>query len=359
MKIGILTQKLENNYGGILQNYALQTVLRQLGHKPLTIDFRPGSSKFWYMVSQMRIVVEKCLGKQVRFQKYSSRERSPLTSSFVKKYIKTTKRIEVLTPLTSIFYCFDAVIVGSDQVWRPKYNVLRNTYLSFVRGNCTKIAYAASFGVSEWEYNDQQTELCKKWIAPFKGVSVREHSGIDLCDRFLNKSAAHVLDPTMLLDCSHYTTLCQNVSNISKEPYLFAYVLDLNSEKKELIESYARKKNLKVQMLSAEDNITESIEYWLASIRDADFVITDSFHGTVFSILFKKLFVSLVNTNRGADRFYSLLNMFGLQNRICDSFTSDSIQKTSDGEIDWEKVNTILVKMRIYSIKFITDNLNK
>lgn len=361
MKIGIITQKLENNYGGILQNHALQTVLKQLGHEPITIDFRPGDSMFWYLVSQFRVFLLKCAGRKVCYRKYSSTktQRSLFTESFINKYINTTKRIQMLTPIIPKIYGLEAIIVGSDQVWRLKYNVLRNTYLDFVRGDCIKIAYGASFGVSEWEYNDEQTVKCKKWISRFKDVSVREHSGIELCAKFLNTSATHVLDPTMLLDYSHYAALCKNTPQISNNPYLFAYVLDLSHEKTDIIERYARERGLKVVLLSAEDNISVSIEDWLASIMGADFVITDSFHGTVFSILFKKEFVSLVNEERGADRFYSLLNMFGLQDRACDNYTLANLLNIGNKVIDWRQIDTIRTNMRDSSLKFLIDNLNK
>lgn len=359
MKIGILSQKLENNYGGILQNYALQQYLISLGHNPLTIDFRPGDSLFWYCISQIKTIVDKCLGKKVAFRSYSTSKtyRSPQTSAFIRKYIKATRRVQVLTPFLQVIYRFDSVIVGSDQVWRCKYNVLRNTYLTFVRGNCVRLAYAASFGVSEWEYSSTQTALCRSWIKKFRAVSTRELSGVSLCKNNLHISATHVLDPTMLLESSHYAGLCKTVPLVSEYPYLFAYVLDLSDEKRKVIELFAHNKGLKVIMLSAEKNITKGVEYWLASIRDAKFIITDSFHGTVFSVLFKKEFITLVNTERGADRFYSLLNMLNLQNRICADYKTFNFSEIASQSVDWEYIDSVIDDMRVVSRKFLVDNL--
>lgn len=359
MKIGILSQKLENNYGGILQNYALQQYLIALGHNPLTIDFRPGDSLFWYCISQIKTIVDKCTGKKVKFLAYSTTRthRSPLTSAFINKYIKTTSRVQVLTPFLQVIYGFDSVIVGSDQVWRCKYNVLRNTYLTFVRGNCIRIAYAASFGVSEWEYDSKQTALCRSWINKFRAVSTRELSGVSLCKNNLHISATHVLDPTMLLESSHYAGLCKSVPLVSEDPYLFAYVLDISDEKRTFIELFAHNKGLKVIMLSAEKNITKGVEYWLASIRDAKYIITDSFHGTVFSVLFKKEFITLVNIDRGADRFYSLLNMLNLQNRICADCKSFNFAEIASQSVDWNCIDSVIDDMRKISRNFLVDNL--
>lgn len=359
MKIGILSQKLENNYGGILQNYALQQYLISLGHKPYTIDFRPGDSPFWYCVSQIKTLFDKCTGKKVRFQPYSTTKthRSPQTSTFIKRYIKTTRRVQVLTPFLQVIYGFDSVIVGSDQVWRSKYNVLRNTFLSFVRGKCIKIAYAASFGVSDWEYSPGQTGLCRSWIKKFRAVSTRESSGVSLCNNYLQISATHVLDPTMLLDASHYAKLCNSIPLVSEEPYLFAYVLDLSEEKRKVIELFARDKGLKVILLSAEKKLSKSVEYWLASIRDAKYIMTDSFHGTVFSVLFKKDFISFVNIDRGADRFYSLLSMFNLQDRICTEYKTFNFAEIASQPIDWNYVDSVIEDMRIISRNFLVDNL--
>lgn len=354
MKIGILTQKLENNYGGILQNYALQVILQQLGHTPITIDFRPGDSVFWYVVSLSKTIIEKGIGKKIKIKSYSSTKthRSDLTTTFIKNHIITTKRIHVLTPLLSYFYKLDGVIVGSDQVWRARYNVLRNTFLSFVKGNFFKLAYAASFGVSEWEYDEVQTKKCREWIRKFRAVSTREISGVRLCKEYLKCDAVHVLDPTMLLSAEKYSSICDGIECIHHKKFLFAYILDPSPEIRDLIRNFAKKEGLATIFLSAENNITKGIDYWLACFRDADYIITDSFHGSVFSIIFNKPFNTIINIDRGADRFISLLSLFGLEDRIC------SYAKLIKGQpIDWIHVNYIMKGMREKSINFLKENL--
>lgn len=353
MRIGIITQKLENNFGGILQNYALQTVLKRMGHTPITIDLRQGDSLMWDIMSYIKNLVQYYVHHQTIKPKFARciTHRSKYTEGFIKKYISTTVRFQKLTLVVPIIYRMKCIVTGSDQVWRPKYNIIKYTFLAFTGNNVKKIAYAASFGVDKWEYLETQTKQCCKWIKSFNGVSTREASGVKLCEEYLNVKAEHVLDPTMLLSASDYMELCQFIPK-RKTPFLFAYILDITEEKKNVVERIAKDKNLDVIMVSAENNISSSIEEWLSYFRDADYVVTDSFHGSVFSIIFRKEFNTIINTTRGGDRFTSLFSLFSIENRI---ITEKKVHAT----INWEVVNSCLEEMRKFSISFIESSLNK
>ena len=130
MKIGIITQPLMNNYGGILQNYALQQILINLGHKPVTIDCRPRNTLFWYLIVQCKTLLLYFIpSKRRHFQKFKpSVERKEQMTEFVTKHIVTTKRIQRISSRIIKQYKLDALISGSDQVWRPAYNKLDNTF---------------------------------------------------------------------------------------------------------------------------------------------------------------------------------------------------------------------------------------
>lgn len=353
MRIGILTQKLENNYGGILQNYALQTVLRRMGHSPITIDFRPGDSYFWYVLYQLAAILKKVVLKRdtiVRPYSYYKTNRSIFTTQFIKNNINTTKRLQFISPLIPILYRFNAVIVGSDQVWRSDYNVLRNTYLSFVRNEVIKIAYAASFGLKDWTYNESQTQECSVLASRFRAISTRERNGVLLCNKYLNVNATHVLDPTMLLNQSEYESLCSKIP-VSNDRILFSYILDLTDEKKDFIIKTANKMKLVPIIISAEDKLSCSIESWLAYYRDSEFIITDSFHGTVFSLIFHKPFNCLLNESRGNDRFESLLTLFEMTDRVA------KIGSINTDEINWQAFDKILSGQKELSINFLKSNL--
>lgn len=354
MRIGILSQKLENNYGGILQNYALQQILIRLGHKPMTIDFRPGDSYIVYIVSVFKTIILNFLrGRKPHVEAYSiyKTNRSPLTTRFINEHIITTHRIQFLHPLLPYYYRFKVVIVGSDQVWRADYNVLRNTFLAFVKGKIIKLAYAASYGLSEWSIDPNQTKKCQKWIKDFRAISVRENSGVFLSKKYLNVNAIHVLDPTMLLEKKDYMQLCRSIPVRTSE-YLFAYVLDITEEKIKIIEKIAQTKGLAVKLLSAEKNISSSIEDWLSHFRDASYIITDSFHGSVFSIIFRKPFNVLVNNSRGADRFMSLFSTFDLLDRIINIENNPNM-----GNIDWTYISEKLDAQKQISLDFLKNNL--
>src|SRR5690606_30541311 len=136
---------------------------------------------------------------------------------------------------------FSAVVVGSDQVWRPRYSPnIYNFFLDFLKNNSTikKVAYAASFGTEDWEYTEEQTREARELIKHFNAVSVRESSGVLLCDKYLNrKDAVHVLDPTLLLKAEDYNQL---INKTKKEIGLFTYVLDETKEKLDFIKQCSK-----------------------------------------------------------------------------------------------------------------------
>lgn len=356
MKVGIFTQPLKNNYGGLLQNYALQQILSRMGYSPITLDYRPENFYKRYILSQCKTLLMFFLPSKRRpFQKYMKpKPRFPQMTDFVKHNIATTRKLSRIGKDTIKNYGFQAVICGSDQVWRPIYNDLNYSFLSFVRlKKIKKIAYGASFGVDYWEYTNHQTQMCSKLAKSFNAISVRERSGIDLCKNYLKVDAIEVLDPTLLLDKNQYMALCDGIIKSNKK-FLAAYVLDMTDSKRQFIEKMANDKNLELNLFSAGDNLTMTVEQWLSNFRDADYVITDSFHGTVFSIIFKKQFISIVNRERGGDRFVSLLSKFNLMSRIVDV---DEDTFFEDSTIDWIYVDAALDIWREKSVRFLSDSL--
>ncbi len=356
MKIGIVTQPLIANYGGYLQAWALQEQLRKMGHEPQTIDYLPKPiSWFPLLCSWGKTVVLRCLCKKRVFAKRQPYERIDVFKRFVQKNMVLTKCIHGYKGILINQYNFDAVIVGSDQVWRPTYNAyLQDMFLSFVKTNkVRKIAYAASFGVDKWELTPELTNECALLAKKLDAISVRERSGITLCKNYLDVDAIEVLDPTLLHTAEDYERLC---ADIPKETSLFlaSYVLDLTPEKQTFIENLAKQKGIKVRMFSAHNEASLSIEEWLSVYRDAAYVVTDSFHGTVFSILFHKPFLSIVNVERGASRFNSLLSKFGLLNCLITSIN----QEIASNEILWDEIDAILETLRADATTFLTTALS-
>ncbi|WP_298770872.1 polysaccharide pyruvyl transferase family protein [uncultured Fibrobacter sp.] len=314
MKIAIVTQPLLNNYGGVIQNYALQKILVDLGHVPITLDCRYKPVPWWiYLLSWLKTLL--CLfipGKKRPFAKVKPIEtRLDVFESFITKHISTTIPVTNISSLSNIMHNMDAFVVGSDQVWRPKYAPdLGDAFLRFLKSSdVRRISYAASFGVDYWEYSSKQTKICSKLARKFNAISVREESGVKLCKENFGVDATWVLDPTLLLKKEDYAEICKDVHFETKQ-VLAAYVLNIDDSILKLCKTIAKERGLELKFFSADTKANLSIPEWLAMFRDASYVITDSFHGTVFSIIFGKEFKCLYNETRGSARFESLLNLY-------------------------------------------------
>lgn len=246
MKIGILTQPLHNNYGGILQAYALQKVLKDMGHKVWTINREYTPSGYDRFMFTMRRLLVKLFHKEMSIPSWQVKEKGSILRyirAFVEDNIQTTEEITSTKQLSSLHrkYAFDAYIVGSDQVWRPKYSpCITNYFLDFIENDCTikKIAYAASFGEDKWEFTKRQTQKCARLAKQFHAISVREDSAIRLCNNYLGVDALHVLDPTMLLDKEDYIALINKGNTHPTKGNLFVYILDKNKNKYNIVPKF-------------------------------------------------------------------------------------------------------------------------
>lgn len=372
MRIGILTLPLHTNYGGILQAYALQTILERMGHEVFIIEKKqlPLSLPLYKIpYSYGKRIAKNILGHKfpIFYEQKCNRERPIIqqhTDRFIRKYIHL-KQYEKFSDIKESEY--DAIIVGSDQVWRPKYfsiGKIEQAYLKFTEGwNIKRIAYAASFGTDKWEYTPKQTKICRNLIQKFDAVSVREDSGVDFCRKHFGIEAQHVLDPTMLLDKEDYIKLFEEANTPKSKGNLLCYILDETDEKNALIKHIVEEKSLipfNVKCIS--NNITSpiceriqpSVEQWLRGFYDAEFVVTDSFHACVFSILFNKPFIVYGNMKRGISRLNSLLTLFGLNENL---LIKMSDYKNFDEQSSKDTI-TILKEYRKEAYNFLS-NLNK
>lgn len=370
MRIGILTLPLHTNYGGILQAWALQTVLERMGHEVDVLDYRH-NSKWFYPGLFFRRIILKAIGK---YKGLLFAEKKAIKSrTVIQKYtdLFVSKRIKRRTIPSLNVICendYDTIIVGSDQVWRKPYfcwgwqSPISDAYLSFTRGwNIKRIAFAASFGLDDiHEYTSEDSVRCKDAIKFFDAVSVREDTGIRLCREVFSLQASQVLDPTMLLDKDDYLSLLGNIAISDNVENLICYILDSNKQKDEIISRIAEIKGLKPHIINADVNnkelelkyrIQPPVENWLKSFLHTDFIITDSFHACVFAILFKKQFVVLGNKERGLTRITSLLRLFGIDNRIM----YDNTERIPE-DYDVERVQTILKQKRYETIKWLSES---
>ena len=220
------------------------------------------------------------------------------------------------------------------------------------------------------EYSKQEKQDCRELIKSFNSVSVRERDAIKIVEQEFSFSAVQTLDPTLLLEKEDYISLIGNTSKQeSEEPYLFVYILDKSEQKKELIDILSRRLNLRVKDIMPKkdwktskkdtESVFPAVEEWLDCFNKADFVLTDSFHGTVFSIIFNKPFLSVGNKDRGLIRFTSLLSLFGLEDRLIFSKKDlTGVLLHNMLKIDYTKINETKSVLKEQSIDFLKQNLD-
>lgn len=324
MKVGILTHQLGANYGCVLQNYAMQRVLAKLGHEPITLRWRPETYK-GYIKRLAKETVKMLIGRGYKFPFLPGRDPDLTTyADFKKAHIKESRRTYIgrLGRLTDRL-TLDAVVVGSDQIWRVDYHpYIETMFLDFTLGrDVRRVAYAPSFGVEDIRWTPSQIANCRKLLKGFHGIGVREASGVDFCREKLGaKDARLVLDPTLLLGKEDYTAVLENDVFATQPPYIWSFIFDRNKKSEEIQAQLADTLGMPVKIcIDHHRKCSGGIDEWISGFKNAGFVITDSFHATVFAIIFNVPFVVLANTARGNARLDSLLGLFGLTDRRASS----------------------------------------
>ena len=336
-KIGIVTIFHIPNYGAMLQCYSLCTYLQGLGYQVILYHIPLSNVDRWMYKLKYRLKLQ-----------------------FMDRFIRQN-----MPPITrDLSEKSDIYMVGSDQVWRPEYVPdIENFFLDFTNGwNVRRIAYAASFGNSNPLYTDRERKNCGDLAARFNAISVREKSGLDIISRFKwkVKNKTIVLDPTMLLSKERYLSLLPSKKSKTQDK-VFCYILDEEYETNLLIDRLCnllekeRYDFFYKELRKNAHTALPSIEEWLMNIRDAEYIVTDSFHGMVFSILFNKKFFVYYNSQRGTDRFENLLEYFGLQKCIINDLKE--LESAYKADINWTYVNKKIEDGKRKSISFLNSAL--
>lgn len=371
MKIALIIFRIGPSHGSILQTYALTKTLESLGHQVTIIDrqWPIGIKNYKWMIMRVLLHIRNhsfsCSDFYVNeFPPVLMKKLNTFVRGNFGEQIITIREEENLRKI-GLDNKYDAYIVGSDQTWRPKYvyNVL-NYFLDFVseERKVKRIAYAPSFGTVDWEYSKDIESKARNLVQRFDAVSVREDDGVGMCRKYFGINAIHVLDPTLLFTEKDYEKF---VERIDSDKYIGYNLLDFSKEKLDFINSIKERMGIPTRQLISmgdknkrkiNDKVAPSIEGWLTGIANSEFLIVDSFHATVFAIIFHKEFLTIANAARGLSRFTSLLKMVGLENRLItnlDKFDFNII-KTN---IDWSRVDEKIQKMRKVSMDFLTTSL--
>lgn len=352
MKIAILSSYSYvckvNNYGSILQYFALQTYLRQLGHKPFWIRYVPYKKK--------PTGLNKCLREKILKSNFNLEEIKHYNTigfrTFIEKHLCLSDNIyHTYKELKSNPPKADLYIVGSDQVWN---GFSPDRYLMFIPKTTPKISYAASFGRSSIQF--YLKPLLWFYLKKFKAISIREIDGEKICRDVGRNDAKYVIDPSFLLSKQEYEKIIdkENIP-IIYEDYIFGYfvnpfkddIFPLQDEIEKLTEDCKCKLIITAiqnaeKSFSNNEKISPSPLEWLQLIRKAKYVITNSFHGVAYSIIFRKQFLlipqdgSMSNQNC---RYINLLEKLKLTNRIYNPY-KHSIKTQLEENINWEQVAT-------------------
>lgn len=378
MKIGILTLVPYDNYGGILQGYALQTTLDRMGHNAYILR-----TKLYNYQSQGQIIkntVKLAIKKYIlrknnvpyiniyQYKNYIVHRISPFISNNI-KFTRQFKSSEDLYKFVNEEN-FDAFVVGSDQTWRPNLSPdLYHMFIDFlpVEDTRKRIAYAASFGVDYNDFTSEQLNKCKPLLQLFDAVSVREKSGVRLCRDLFGVDADNVLDPTMLLDKEDYLALIKDYTPIYPDINFMQYVFFFNHEENQILAKVSNLLEMKPTNLMTkrfldqvyrknqiDDAVFYPVEEWIYCYSHSKFVITDSFHGTVFCLIFNVPF--LVVSPEAPTRLQSLLETYGLEDRLIMK-ENEITKELLLSKIDWNIINQKCSQLKTQSILYLTKNL--
>lgn len=358
-KVGIITFHRSRNYGAVLQAYALQTKLKKSGIETEVIDYQNKTIeeqlRLWNRPKKFKIKPLLYSVKQFVFRYGKKRA----FDKFISDYIILSQNLgNNVRNFRLIENKYTACITGSDQVWNRKLTEDDTSYfLDFVGDNTIKIAYAASVGDDVRIFDEKMINR----IEDFLFVSVRENSFKNYLYSEFNKQVELCCDPTLLLEFQDYIELIEK--SIYKKKYLFVYTIQDSKEVQNFANQVARTNNLAV--ISNKN----CIPFWMnCSPKDflnwmyhAEYIITNSFHGTIFSIIFHKKFLSYIKMENGSinQRIYDLLNDVNLMKRGKMDIQTDVNRYINelDKMIDYKSVDTLVCKMRQSSEQYILQNL--
>ena len=241
-------------------------------------------------------------------------------------------------------------IVGSDQVWNPRYEAKEYEFLTFAPKD-KRLSFAASIGTDS--IPEEAKWYFKKNLSDMKYISVREDKAAEIVKELTGRTADITLDPTLLLEKTDWEHVAKKPELYIESKYICTYFL---GEVPEAVKAFAKEKGLLIYALNSLDSpelYTLDPAEFLYMIQNASYVLTDSFHAVAFSIIFNKPFYVIINEGRGSARFESILSQFNLRNRI---IRDDSLPSSHE-TIDWASVNDLLKIKRQEACVFLQNSL--
>lgn len=369
MKVGILTFHRTPNFGAVLQAYALQNVLRSLGVENEIIDYRNRRIEqiqrplyFYHFKNPLNYL-------KYRYNKNNNTRKYEKFAQFRREFLNVSKIVynhgELKQPLNLLY---DKYICGSDQVWNYSITNYDTTYLlDFESNSEKKISYAASFGVTRLEKDIEPIYV--NLLQQIKFLSVREAEGQNIIRNICHRETIAVLDPTLLLNKSNWNDMIKSdlINSLDEKKYVLCYELEISEEMQIFSRSIAKIKNLEVIRISHNKDIIRKnndkvindigpLEF-LKLFSNAEFVVTNSFHGTAFSIIYEKPFVTFLLEKHAEvnSRLVNIINLLELDERV---FRGKNANYYLNHAIDYSNVNNNLENCKVHSYAFLKSALN-
>lgn len=387
-QVGLTVVTYKDNFGSALQTYATQYVLNKLGYQTGIFDIDGVSRDI--NKKKIRYFLSRILQKDERkyFFDYllnRSRKKKSVTSGgysenmrirhqmyvdFKKKWLIFFPRVNGWKALTEQSTKCDHIVVGSDQLWRPSNIVGCYFTLEFVPNSVDKIALSTSFGVSKLPRSIHKH--AKDFLSRINSISVREDTGKNLVMELTGRSVPVVCDPTMLLDAQQWTVIQEEKPFIDGE-YILVYLLGDNPQHREFVQKLKLETGYKIVGLmhgatyvATDEGFADEEPYnvgpseFINLIRNAKYVCTDSFHGTVFSILNETPFFSFRRFKDGSDfstndRLYTLLKWTGLDNRVL--YGNEDVKVCIKLPVNWSEVLKKVADRREESMNYLINAL--
>lgn len=359
-KVGILTWHYYSNYGSGLQAYALQELIKSLGYDVRIINYRDpkfGKSVWWKDL--LKDFINNTIGL-FNYKIYEKTHRG--VYKYQKKYLKQTNLISTPEEIPNLVREYSCLVYGSDQIWAP--NVYNPIYMGgYIPQGIRKISYAASIGLNE--IPDNLITTYKQNLSSFYAIAVREQEGKELLKSNCQITADVVLDPTLMINAISYKKMQKPVKGV-KGKFIYCYFLNKEHKYRQKVEEYAREKGLQIigtsekpsdsQWMKRVVNLGADQFLWL--INNAETIFTDSYHGSIFSLLFHKNLWTFVRFEENSpicqnSRIRQLQNNFNIGHRIIT--TNHTIDDSL--EIDYEYFERALEKHRADSLKYIKEAL--
>ena len=367
MKIGIVTFHYAHNFGALLQTYALQTKLQQMGHEVYIINYIvPRIYENYSLLSidrknksflkKIKARIIKIITIPLRYKKYIK------FKNFIKSNLNLTRKYKDEEDLQKNFPKYDIYITGSDQVWNTEIvGFLSDVYtLNFGDEKIRRVSYAASIGKNEVQ--EKELKEFKEKLKMLDKISVREQTAKKILSKVLDKKIEVVLDPTLLIEREKWDEIIKNYSNVPNQKYILAYRVAKNQEYINTVNYIAKMLNLKVIHFNKKDDINEVLRVeenvnpfeFVNLIKNAEFIITNSFHATVFSSIYHKKFVVIPNSKTG-NRVTNLLEKIGLENHVIYSLEEFKTKDMKELD-DYENVDNKLKQEQKQSLKFLEES---